>query len=99
MASFGVFAATEHWNDASLTPQVTTRTTVSENTDWQQWKDNWDAIKTNYEQVSIAPGADASQLNFGWYSKEKADRAQVRIADNQAMKHAVTFDGSCRMVR
>lgn len=96
MASFGVFAATEHWNDASLTPQVTTRTTVSENTDWQQWKDNWDAIKTNYEQVSIAPGADASQLNFGWYSKEKADRAQVRIADNQAMKHAVTFDGSCQ---
>lgn len=34
MASFGVFAATEHWNDASLTPQVTTRTAVSDDTDW-----------------------------------------------------------------
>lgn len=96
MASFGVFAATEHWNDASLTPQMTTRTTVSENTDWQQWKDNWDSIKTNYEQVSVSPGADASQLNFGWYSKEKASQSEVRIADNKSMKNAVVFKGTCQ---
>lgn len=91
MASFGVFAATEHWNDASLTPKVTTKTSVSDNTDWQQGKDNWDQTKTQYEQVSIAPGADASQMNFGWYSKTKAKVAEVRIADNKDMKHAKTF--------
>lgn len=94
MASFGVFAATEHWNDASLTPQVTTRTAVSDDTDWQQWKANWDSIKTNYEQVSIAPGADATQLNFGWYSKDNPDKAEVRIADNKDMKGAKTFKGT-----
>ena len=48
MASFGVFAATEHWNDASLTPKVTTKTSVSDNTDWQQWKDNWNQTKTQF---------------------------------------------------
>ncbi|WP_301860103.1 metallophosphoesterase family protein [uncultured Megasphaera sp.] len=96
MASVGVFAATEHWNDASLTPKVTTKTAVADATDWQQWKSQWDTIKTNYEHVSIAPGADASQLNFGWYSKDKADKAVVRVADNQAMKQAKTFDGICQ---
>lgn len=94
MASVGVFAATEHWNDASLTPTVMTKTAVSNDTDWQQWKDNWDQMKTHYEQVAIAPGADASQMNFGWYSKTKVKAAEVRIADNKEMKHAKTFKGT-----
>lgn len=93
MASVGVFAATEHWNDASLTPQVMTRTSVSDQTDWQQWKDNWDKVKTDYEQVSMAPGADATRMNFGWYSKEKADKAEVRISTDKNMSHAKTFKG------
>ncbi len=96
MASAGVFAATEHWNDASLTPQTATKTTVSDHTDWAQWKANWDTIKTNYEQVSVAPGADASRLNFAWYSKDKAGKAEVRIADNKDMKGAKTFKGDCQ---
>lgn len=73
---------------------MTTKTAVSNDTDWQQWKDNWDQMKTQYEQVSIAPGADASHLNFGWYSKTKAKVAEVRIADNKDMKHAKTFKGT-----
>lgn len=96
MASVGVFAATEHWNDASLTPQMTTRTAVSNNTDWQQWKAHWDEVKSNYEQVSIAPGADASKLNFGWYSKDKADQSKVRISKNEDMSDAKTFKGSSK---
>ena len=94
MVSFGVFAATEHWNDASLTPTVTTKTVLSDNTNWKQWKANWDHTKTQYEQVSIAPGADASKLNFGWYSKDKAKVAEVRVADNKDMKGATTFKGT-----
>ena len=58
------FAATDHWADASLTPQQVTRTIVGEDTDWQSWKDNWGQIRTNYEQVAIAPGTDATLLTM-----------------------------------
>lgn len=94
MASTG-FAATEHWTDASLTPQDVTQTVVGDETDWQNWKDHWDGIKTNYEQVSVAPGRDAAQLNFGWYSQQQAANAEVRIADNSNMDGAKVFQGTC----
>lgn len=96
VGSLTVYAATEHWNDASKTPQATTKTQLSNNTDWQQWKAGWDKIKNNYEQVSLAPGADFSKLNFGWYSKTPANNAVVRIADNKDMKNAKEFKGTCQ---
>ncbi len=86
------FAATEHWNDASLTPQAVTKTQVAEDTDWQAWKAAWDDTKTNHEQVSLSPGSDASQLNFAWYSK--VDGAQVRVAKDVSMKNAKEFSGT-----
>ena len=95
VGSLTVYAATEQWNDASLTPAFTTKTAVSEHTDWADWKANWDKIKTNYEQVALIPGSDFSKLNFGWYSKEKTDKAMVRIADNKDMKNAKEFKGTC----
>ena len=42
VGSLTVYAATEQWNDASLTPAFTTKTAVSEHTDWADWKANWD---------------------------------------------------------
>ena len=51
------FAATSHWNDASATPQAETQTAVG-TADWQQWKTAWEKIRTDYEQVSMAPGKD-----------------------------------------
>ena len=95
VGSLTVYAATEHWNDASATPTVTTKTMFSDNTDWNTWKANWAKVKTNYEQVALTPGSDFSKLNFGWYSKDKADNAVVRIADNKEMKNAKEFKGTC----
>ncbi len=86
------FAATSHWNDASALPTAVTHTPAGD-VDWQQWKQSWDAIKADYEQVSIAPGADASRLNFAWYSKEGAAQPEVRIAQSQDMQAAKTFVG------
>jgi len=90
------YAATEHWNDASLTPQAVTQTQLSDSTDWQSWKNAWSQIKTNYEQVSLAPGADASRLNFAWYSKQQAPVSEVRIAKQQDMRQAKLFKGNCQ---
>lgn len=75
-----VRAATEHWNDASTSA------------DWQAWKDNWETYSSNYENVSLTPGEDESQLNFAWYSKT-TETPQVRIADNQNMTNPVAFEG------
>ena len=88
VGSLTAYAATEYWNDASTKPMVETKTPISDNTNWEQWKAGWDNLKTNYEQVALTPGADFSKLNFGWYSKEKTDKAMVRIADNKEMKNA-----------
>lgn len=87
------FAATSHWNDASATPQAETQTAVG-TADWQQWKTAWEKIRTDYEQVSMAPGKDSSCLNFGWYSREQAEKAEVRIAKTQDMKAAKIFHGT-----
>ena len=54
IGSFTAYAATEHWNDASTKPQVTTKTSLSDDTNWAQWKAGWDNLKTNYQQVSYS---------------------------------------------
>lgn len=66
-------AATEHWNDASETDAAAS---------WNKYKNQWDSIKSNYENVSITPGEDETQLNFAWYSKadsRQSETAKVKI--------------------
>lgn len=77
-----VVAATEHWNDASESA-----------TKWTQWKNNWNNYSSNYEHVSLTPGADETQLNFAWYS-HTAETPSVRIATKQNMDGAKEFAGT-----
>lgn len=79
------FAATEHWNDNSGKKAISD--------EWSQWKTKWETIKTDYEKVSMGPGADATKLNYAWYSK-KADEAKVRISTNVDMSKTTEADGS-----
>lgn len=79
------FAATEHWNDNSGKKAISD--------EWSQWKTKWENIKTDYEKVSMVPGADATKLNYAWYSK-KADEAKVRISTNVDMSKTTEADGS-----
>ena len=90
---FAVTAATSHWNDASATPAAVVKTQVSPETDWAQWKANWDKVKTNYKAVAMTPGADESKMNFGWYS-ETAGSAVVRVAQDKNMEGAREFTGT-----
>lgn len=80
--SINTQAATEHWNDASTDSQ-----------EWENWKTNWDAYSSNYENVSLTPGVNETELNFAWYSKTQETPA-VRIAKNKEMSDAVTFTGT-----
>lgn len=72
-------AATEHWNDASAA--------------WTSYKVAWAGISSNYENVSLTPGVDETQLNLGWYSKT-LEEPQVKLAKSADMKDAVTFKGT-----
>ena len=78
------FAATEHWNDNSAKSAISN--------EWEQWKAKWESIKTDYEKISLAPGADASKMNYAWYSKT-ANQAKIRISRSVDMTTTVEADG------
>lgn len=79
------FAATEHWNDNSGKKAISD--------EWSQWKTKWETIKTDYEKVSMVPGADATKMNYAWYSKT-ADEAKVRVSTNADMSKTTEVNGS-----
>lgn len=94
VASTG-FAATEHWNDASTTPKTVVSTQAGD-ANWEQWKTSWESIKNDYEQVSMAPGKDATQMNFAWYSMDKAKASEIRVSTNADMSGARSFLGTSK---
>lgn len=81
-APYSVQAATEHWNDAS-----------EEASKWSNWKDNWETYSSNYENVSLTPGTDETELNFAYYSHTK-ETPKVRLATKEDMSDAVEFTGT-----
>lgn len=85
-SGMSVFAATEHWNDASINPQA-------ESGAWAKWKTEWETVKTDYQKVAITVGADETKLNFSWYSKTQ-ETPKVRVALSKDMKGAVEFTGT-----
>lgn len=85
-SGMSVFAATEHWNDASINQQA-------ENGAWAKWKTEWETVKTDYQKVAITVGSDETKLNFSWYSKTQ-ETPKVRVALSKDMKDAVEFTGT-----
>lgn len=85
-SGMSVFAATEHWNDASINQQA-------ENGAWAKWKTEWETVKTDYQKVAITVGSDETKLNFSWYSKTQ-ETPKVRVALSKDMKNAVEFAGT-----
>ena len=85
-------AATEHWNDASETDAAAS---------WKKYKNQWTSISTNYENVSITPGADETQLNFAWYSKvdsRKSETAKVKIVYGKKAKNNKIVPGKSELI-
>jgi 3',5'-cyclic AMP phosphodiesterase CpdA len=77
-------AMTDHFNDAAGT--------AGDNT-WKDWKTTWETVKTNLEQISLTPGANQTQLNFGWYSHTATVKPAVKWATKADMSNAKTFTG------
>ena len=58
-------AAPDGSTDAATTP-------AAANGAYEKWCSEWQTISTDWTQVAITPGADESQMNFAWYSKDGA---------------------------
>ena len=54
-------AATEHYNNGA---------SVGGSAEWTAWTQDWENVATDYTKVSLTPGADETELNFAWYSKD-----------------------------
>ncbi len=78
------YAATEHYNDSSVTGDAE---------EWQAYKDNWENLSSDYTKVSLTPGKDETELNFAWYS-EKTDSEGTPVVhfgtDQNALDVTVT---------
>lgn len=77
------FAATAHFSDAT------------EDTSWSSWVQQWESVHKNYEQVSLTPGKNASELNFAWYSKLGVTATPVvKLSTKSDMSGAKNFEGA-----
>lgn len=56
--------------------------------------DNWSTIRTNITSVMLAPGSNATELNFCWYSLENGVPSVQIVKKGESFDNAPTFDGT-----
>lgn len=61
---------------------------------WNEWCERWETIKDDWTQLSLTPGADATQLNFAWYSENGEENPVVKVSKNYDMSDAKVFTGN-----
>ena len=77
------------YNDSSLTGGSAA---------WQAWVDGWDALAADFTQVSLTPGADETQLNFAWYSKDADGAATPVVHFGTDRNNLASFEGTSAAV-
>ena len=82
-AATTAFAATEHFSDGTTDAA------------WSNWVQQWQTVSADYQQVSLTPGRNESELNFAWYSKTGVTATPVvRLATKADMSDAKAFTGT-----
>ncbi len=77
------------YNDSSLTGGSAA---------WQAWTEGWAALAADYTQVSLIPGADETQLNFAWYSKDADGAATPVVHFGTDRNNLASFEGASAAV-
>ena len=77
-------AATVHYNDGAA---------VGGSAEWTAWTQEWDSVATDYTKVSMTPGADETELNFAWYSKDEGKAATPVVHFGTDKNNLKTFTG------
>lgn len=77
------------YNDSSLTGGSAA---------WQAWTEGWATLAADYTQVSLTPGADETQLNFAWYSKDADGAATPVVHFGTDRNNLASFEGASAAV-
>ena len=77
-------AATEHYNNGA---------SVGGSAEWTAWTQDWESVATDYTKVSLTPGADETELNFAWYSKDDGKAATPVVHFGTDLNNLKTFTG------
>ena len=77
-------AATEHYNNGA---------SVGGSAEWTAWTRDWESVATDYTKVSLTPGADETELNFAWYSKDDGKAATPVVHFGTDRNNLKTFTG------
>ena len=63
---------------------------IGNQADWNAWVEEWKTVATDYTKVSLTPGADETQLNFAWYSKDESGKQATPVVHFGTDKNALT---------
>lgn len=69
------------YNDGSI---------IGNQADWNAWVEEWKTVATDYTKVALTPGADETQLNFAWYSKDESGKQATPVVHFGTDKNALT---------
>lgn len=74
-------ASNDAWTEA-------TQTEAAKNGAWEQWCNEWENIKNDWTQMSLTPGKNQTELNFGWYSKIGDAQPKIKIGQKADLSDA-----------
>ena len=74
-------ASNDAWTEA-------TQTEAAKNGAWEQWCNEWENIKDDWTQMSLTPGKNQTELNFGWYSKIGDAQPKIKIGQKADLSDA-----------
>ncbi|MDA3730911.1 metallophosphoesterase [Niameybacter massiliensis] len=74
-------ASNDAWTEA-------TQTEAAKNGAWEQWCNEWENIKNDWTQMSLTPGKNETELNFGWYSKIGDAQLKIKIGQKADLSDA-----------
>ncbi len=74
-------ADNDGWTEASATG-------AAENGAWEEWCNQWESTKNDWEKISLTPGEDETELNFAWYSNSTSQTPEFRWYEDEELSPA-----------
>ena len=74
-------ADNDGWTEAPYTE-------AAQNGAWEKWCEEWETEKDDWENISLTPGADETELNFAWYSKDSSETPEFRWYEDDTLSPA-----------
>ena len=69
--------------DGSETAEKTAYSNVyADSAEWAAWQETWKTIRSNYEQIALTPGENATKMNFAWYCVTE-EAPKIKLMDAQ----------------